>query len=241
MKRVLPFIMVAILVCLAASPVEAVALADRATLFGNTSFADSFSNFFNNPDIAYLFLALAILGVLVEVTAPGIFIPGTVGVISAIIAFYSLSMLPVNALGLAIFVLALPLLIFGAYKRAVFIPLTILGVAALIVGSIYLFSKGLSVHPALVATVVLIMSIVFIFVSNRVFSAQRLKVSTGREDLIGQTAQARTPLNPGGTVMVEGELWQAYIDHGVAEAGDKLTVSGVKGLKLTVTKQKGGR
>lgn len=241
MKKVLPFIMVALLVCLAFTPVRASGLADGGGSLGNLSFADGFSNFFDNPDIAYLFLALAILGVLVEVISPGIFIPGTVGVISALIAFYSLWMLPVNALGLAIFILALPFLIFGAYKRGVFIPFTIGGVVALIIGSVFLFNGGLSVHPALIATVVFIMSVIFVFVSNRVFSAQRLKVVTGREDLVGRKAEARTPLAPEGTVMVEGELWQAEIDNGVADAGDKLTVTDVNGLKLTVSKQKGGK
>ena len=232
MKRVLLFIPFICTLCLFSSPVLAAEPAFAA--------ADSFSNFFNDPNVAYLFLALAIMGILIEVITPGLYLPGTIGIIAALIAFYALGLLSVNPLGLILLILALPLFIFGAYLAAAFIPFTIVGIAALIVGSIYLFHAGLNVHPALIAAVVIIMSVVFILVSNRVVRAQRLRVATGREDLLCRGAVVRTPLEPSGTVLVEGELWQAELDRGKAQVGEEVTITAIQGLKLFVTRKKGG-
>jgi membrane-bound serine protease (ClpP class) len=204
------------------------------------SVAGDLRSFFNDPNVAYLFLALAILGILIEIITPGLYLPGTIGIIAAVIAFYALGLLSVNPLGLVLLILALPLFIFGAYLAAAFIPFTAVGIVALVTGSIYLFHAGFSIHPALIASVVIIMSVVFILVSNRVAKAQRLRVTTGREDLMCRTAVVRTPLEPAGTVLIEGEIWQAELDRGSARAGDEVTVNAIQGLKLYVTKKKGG-
>ncbi len=201
--------------------------------------AGDIRDFFSDPNIAYLFLALAILGILIELITPGLYLPGTIGILAAIVAFYALGLLSVNPLGLILLILALPLFVFGAYLAAAFIPFTLVGIAALIVGSIYLFQAGLNVHPALIAAVVVILSTVFILVSNRVVRAQRLRVATGREDLLCRVAVVKTALEPAGTVMVEGELWQAEIDRGRAEAGEEVIINAIEGLKLYVTKKKG--
>jgi membrane-bound serine protease (ClpP class) len=190
--------------------------------------------------VAYLFLTLAILGILIEIVTPGLYVPGTIGIIAALLAFYALGLLSVNPLGLILLTLALPLFILGAYLAAAFIPFTLVGVAALIIGSIYLFHTGLAVHPALIAAVVVIMSVFLVLVSNRVVRAQRLRVATGKEDLLCRTAVVRSPLEPAGTVLVEGELWRAELDRGKAQPGEEVTITAIKGLKLSVTKRKGG-
>ncbi len=231
MKRILTLALLMVAFCVLASPVQAAS---------SLAVSDGFRDFFNDPNIAYLFLALAILGILIELITPGLYLPGTVGVIAAILAFYALGLLSVNPLGLILFILALPLFVFGAYLAAAFIPFTVVGIAALSVGSIYLFHTGAAAHPALIAVVVIIMSIVFILVSNRVVRAQRLRVATGREDLIGRTAVARTALEPSGTVMIEGERWQAELEGGQAKAGEEVVVCAIQGLKLIVTKKQGG-
>jgi membrane-bound serine protease (ClpP class) len=214
--------------CLIAAPAHAAA---------PLAASEGLSSFFNDPNIAYLFLALAILGILIEIITPGMYFPGTVGVLAAILAFYALGLLPVNPWGLVLLLLALPLFVLGAYLSTVFIPFTVVGVAALLVGSIYLFHAGFEVHPGLIAAVVVIMSAVFILVSNRVVKSQRRRVATGREDLIGRAATVRSALTPSGMVLIEGELWQAELDHGHAKAGEEATVTAVNGLKLMVTKK----
>jgi membrane-bound serine protease (ClpP class) len=239
MKIVLRCALFACLFCLLLSPIRVAASADLDCLYQPAAAGD-LRDFFSDPNVAYLFLALAILGILIELITPGIFVPGTIGLISAVIAFYALGLLSVNPLGLILLLLALPLFVFGAYLAAAFIPFTLVGIAALIVGSIYLFQAGLGVHPALIAAVVVILSVVFILVSNRVVRAQRLRIVTGQEDLLCRTAVVRTPLDPTGTILVEGELWQAELDKGKAQVGEVVTITAIQGLKLFVTKNKGG-
>jgi membrane-bound serine protease (ClpP class) len=68
--------------------------------------------------------------------------------------------------------------------------------------------------------------------------AHRRKVSAGREDLIGKTAEVKTALNPKGTVLIEGELWTAVSEDGQAEPGDEVAITKVDRLTVWVTKSK---
>jgi membrane-bound serine protease (ClpP class) len=224
--------------CIFAVPASAAAL--PATPSGSALSGD-FIGFLTDPNMAYLLLAIAILGLAVEILTPGLLIPGTVGVIAAILAFFTFSQLPVSVVGITLFILALPLFILGAYVAGSFIPLSIAGVAALLAGSITLFPSGARPHPALIAAVAIIMSAVIILVANRVVKAQRLRVVTGREGLVYQTAVVRTSLTPEGTVLAEGEIWKALLDKGSAQPGDEVIITCIQGLKLLVTKKEGGK
>lgn len=71
--------------------------------------------------------------------------------------------------------------------------------------------------------------------------AHRRKVTAGREDLIGRTAEVRTVMNPKGVVFVEGENWTATSESGRMEPGEEVFITRVEGLKLWVSnKKKGG-
>ena len=67
--------------------------------------------------------------------------------------------------------------------------------------------------------------------------AHHLRVSAGREDLIGKTAEVKVSLQPKGMVFVEGEQWTAISDAGRVEPGEEVIVTKVNGLKLYVTKK----
>jgi membrane protein implicated in regulation of membrane protease activity len=67
--------------------------------------------------------------------------------------------------------------------------------------------------------------------------AHRHRVSAGREDLIGKTAEVKVVLKPKGVVFVEGERWTAELDKGQAKPGEEVLISRVEGLKLWVTKK----
>ena len=60
---------------------------------------------------------------------------------------------------------------------------------------------------------------------------------TGREGLVGQTAIAKTPLSPRGTVFLEGENWTAILEEGRVEPGEEVVVTGVNNLVLSVVKK----
>jgi len=68
--------------------------------------------------------------------------------------------------------------------------------------------------------------------------AHRRKVSAGREDLIGRTAEVKTALNPKGTVLIEGELWTAVSEDGKFEPGDEVAITKVDRLTVWVTRSK---
>jgi membrane-bound serine protease (ClpP class) len=67
--------------------------------------------------------------------------------------------------------------------------------------------------------------------------AHRRQVSAGREDLVGRIAEARTAIEPRGTVFVEGESWAAILDKGRVEPGEEVIITKVEGLRLRVTRK----
>jgi membrane-bound serine protease (ClpP class) len=93
------------------------------------------------------------------------------------------------------------------------------------------------VSPWLIGVIAAVMVALFLFVLRAVIRTQRRKQPTGREGLIGEVAEVRTPLEPEGMVMVHGELWHAIIEKGRAEPGEEVIVIKVEGLKLRVNKK----
>jgi membrane-bound ClpP family serine protease len=51
---------------------------------------------------------------------------------------------------------------------------------------------------------------------------------------MGATAEARTELNPGGTVFLKGELWDAVAEEGPIRAGETVQVVAMEGFRLRV-------
>ncbi|MFC2019106.1 nodulation protein NfeD [Chloroflexota bacterium] len=204
----------------------------------NMRLIEDFLYTISEPNIAYLLLSLAMLGILVEVSNPGLIFPGIVGGISLLFAFYSLGMLPVNYAGVLLIVLAFGLFIAEVFTAS-FGLFTAGGVASLALGSLILFKGGpvFSIDPWLIATVVIIFGGLFAFIVRAVVKTHRRQATTGREELIGQTALAKTALKPEGTVLLHGELWKATLETGRAKPGEEVTVIKVVGLKLQVIKK----
>ncbi len=67
--------------------------------------------------------------------------------------------------------------------------------------------------------------------------AHHYRISAGREELIGKTAEVRVALKPKGIVFVEGEQWTAISEAGRVEHGKEVIITKVDGLKLYVTKK----
>jgi membrane-bound serine protease (ClpP class) len=192
----------------------------------------------SDPNIAYILLSLAILGITVEIFNPGLIFPGTVGAIAGLLAFFSLGMLPVNYAGMLLMILAFALFVAEAFTTT-FGLLTAGGIASLVIGSLILFKGGplFKVNPALIATVAIFFTALLAFVVNRVIAAHRRQATTGREELPGETTLVKTALAPEGTVFHEGEIWTAVLDKGRAEPGEEVLITKVEGLKLYVTKK----
>ena len=192
-----------------------------------------------DPNIAYILLSVAMLGIMAEIFNPGLIFPGIVGGISLLLAFFSLGVLPVNYAGILLKVLAFGLFI-GEVLTTTFGLFTAGGVVSLVIGSMILF-KGAApvfqINPWLIATVTIVISGLFAFIVNRAISAHRKQAKTGREELPGKTVVVKEALDPEGTVFFKGERWAAILDEGRVEPGKEVIITKVDGLMLRVTKK----
>ncbi len=203
---------------------------------------ESFLFAISDPNIAYILLSLAILGITVEIFNPGLIFPGVVGAIAGLLAFYSLGVLPVNYAGILLMLLS-----FGLFVAEAFTPtfglLTAGGITSLVIGSLILFKGGplFRVDIWLIVLIAVIFAALLVFVINRVVSAHRRQAATGREELPGKTAVVRTALDPEGTVFYEGEIWTAILDEGHAAPEEEVVINRFDSLKLYVSRKvKGG-
>lgn len=194
----------------------------------------------SNPNIAYLLLSLASIGLIVEISNPGLIFPGVFGGICLLLAFYSLGVLNASWGGVALIMLA-----FGLFVADLFVTshgiITAGGVVSLVLGSLMLFSGGsaygLEVNRGLIAGVVIFITAFFVFVLGAIVRGQRRRPSVGKEEMVGQTARVLKPLAPKGTVLFQGEIWDAQMEDGSANTDEEVVVTGVDGLKLTVRRK----
>jgi membrane-bound serine protease (ClpP class) len=204
-------------------------------------FSERFLYIISDPNIAYVLLSLATLGLIVEISSPGLIFPGVVGGICLLLAFYSLGVLPVNYAGVLLVVLAFGLFIAEVFTAS-FGVLLVGGIVSLVLGSLILFKGGplFRVNPWLIAIVVVVVAGFIVFAVQRVVWAHRRQATTGREDLVGKGAIVKKALQPEGMVLFRGELWSAVSESGPVKAGEEVTISRVEGLKLYVTRKQGG-
>jgi membrane-bound serine protease (ClpP class) len=192
-----------------------------------------------DPNIAFVLLSLATLGLMVEISNPGLIFPGVVGGICLIMAFYSLGNLPVNIAGILLIVLA-----FGLFVAEVFTAsfglFTAGGIAALVLGSLILFKGGplFQVNPWLIGSISICIGGIFAFIVSRVFMVHRRQAYTGREELIGKTAVVKAALAPEGMVLFKGERWTAVSEEGPVAPGEEVIIQKVDSLKLYVSKKR---
>ncbi|MFC2003303.1 nodulation protein NfeD [Chloroflexota bacterium] len=212
----------------------------RATIKDvNMSTIEDFLYTIADPNIAYILLSLAMLGIFVEISNPGLIFPGVVGGICGILAFFSLGMLPVNYAGVLLIVLAFALFV-GEVLTTTFGLFTVGGVTSLVIGSLILFKGGTTlfqVDPWLIAIVTIFMGALFALVINRVIHAHRRQATTGREELIGKTAVVKVALEPEGTIFFKGERWTAVSETGPVKPGEEVIITGIDGLILRVIKK----
>jgi membrane-bound serine protease (ClpP class) len=201
---------------------------------------DSLQSALSDPNLAYVLLMLAVLGISVEILTPGLIFPSIIGIVSGLFAFLALSTLPVNPIGIILIFVSLGFFIVEALVRTKGL-ITIFGLISIVLGSIFLFKGGVAnrANFFLIAGATIVISTVLVFIANRVVAAQRRRVATGREEFKGSMAVVRTALNPEGTVFFQGELWKAVLDKGSAAPGDRIIITGLEGLKLFVTKKRG--
>jgi membrane-bound serine protease (ClpP class) len=193
-----------------------------------------------HPNIAYILLSLGTLGLTIELWSPGAVLPGVVGGLSLLLAFFALQVLPINFAGLLLMLFGLMLFALEI-KVTSYGLLTIGGIVSLIFGSLMLIDSPapeLQLSLALVISVVLGFTSIAAFLVRLALSSQRVAAVTGVEGLLGEGGVALEPLVPGipGRVRVHGEIWTALANEPIA-GGDRMIVTHINGLTLTVRKE----
>lgn len=189
-----------------------------------------------NPNIAFILLTLGINGILFELSSPGGFVAGIVGVICLLLAFYALGVLDVNYSGLLLIALAFILFIVEI-KAPTGGMLIVGGIVAFVLGALILFNSPFyAVSRSLVISVALVTAGFFAFIVAKAVASMRRQATTGSEGLVGKLAEVRTELSPRGTVFLRGELWQAEAEDGPILAGEEVRVKSVEAMRLRVTR-----
>lgn len=191
----------------------------------------------SDPNLAYIFFMLGLLGLYFEFSNPGAILPGVVGAISLILAFFAFQTLSVNYAGMLLILLSIVLFIIDV-KAATHGVLTVGGIVAMFIGSVMLFN---SPDPAMRASLQVIIPVVAVtaafFVIGVWLSIKTLRTKpfSGDKGLLGQEGDARTLVNKdGGRVFVAGTHWSAWSETEIPE-GTKIKVVEVKGMTLKVT------
>ncbi len=199
---------------------------------------EKFLQVISDPNIAYILLSLATIGLITEISNPGLIFPGVFGGISLILAFYSLDVLNAYWGGIALILLAIGLFV-AEFFTSSFGLLSAGGAASLVFGSLILFthSPGVEVNRGLIAGVTVALVAFVVFIVGAVVRGQKRRKATGAEGMIGKTAIAKTPLDPTGTVLAQGELWTAVAENDRIAPGEEVTITRVEELKLWVARR----
>ena len=205
---------------------------------GEMGFFQKVLNAISDPNISYILMMLGFFGLIFELFNPGAIFPGIAGVIFLVLAFYSMSSMPVNYAGLSLIIFGI-LLFLLEIKIVSHGLLTIGGIISLLLGSMFLFRQTstesvTAVSRSIIFTTTAVTTLFFMFVVGMGLKAQRLKPVTGNNALIGMKGSALTIIDPSGMVKVNGETWKAIALTGKVSEGQKIIVKEIKDLTLYV-------
>ena len=189
------------------------------------------------PDMFFLLLIVAALGIYTEFTHPGMIAPGVIGAVSAVLVLYAMHLLPVNIAGVLLIFVALGLFILEA-KYTSHGVLAVGGVVSMLLGALFLIRSPLTaggVSLGVAVAVTLPFAALTIFLMRLVLRSRRWKPATGKEELIGKTGIAVAAFRAGasGMIRINSELWSAISAQDIGE-GMPVRVLKVEGLKLHV-------
>jgi membrane-bound serine protease (ClpP class) len=194
-------------------------------IFAEMNWRQKILNVISQPNIAYMLLMLGMLGIFFEISQPGVILPGALGAIALLLAFFAFQTLPVNYVGVLFILLALVLFILEI-KVVSYGMLTIGGIVSMTLGSLMLIEQPepfLRISWLVIAGTVTVVSGLFMVILFCVVRTQRRRFFSGAEGMVGEQGEAITDIHQDGKVFVHGEYWQAYSATPVA-LGEKVEV-----------------
>jgi membrane-bound serine protease (ClpP class) len=196
---------------------------------------DRFLNIITDPNVAYVLMMLGTLGLIFELSNPGAILPGVVGGISLILAFFAFQSLPINFAGMLLILFAIVLFI-AEVKVVSHGVLAIGGIVAMALGSLMLYDEpeaGFRVSWLVIIPTVAVTAGIFLFALTAGVRALSKRPQLGAEALVGATGTAYGALAGEGQIKLQGEIWRAVTDRPIPD-GMPVRVVGVDGLTLRV-------
>ncbi len=214
--------------------------ANSAVTEVSQNFIEQFLQVLTNPNIVFLLLSVGVQAILIEISQPGGWIAGFIGIVCLALGTYGLGVLPVNWFGL-IFIITAFVLFILEIKAPTHGALTAAGLTSFVIGFLVLFNSPTTpsfwrVSVPLVIGTGIAIAIGFLTLLTFVIRAQLRPVEVGAVSLVGRTAEVRSDLSPAGMVQVAGELWSARLedDDDEVTSGDRVDIIGVDGIRLRV-------
>ena len=212
------------------------------------SLLESVLSFISNPNIAFLLVSLGGLGVIVELWNPGLWVPGTLGVLFLVLGWAGVGQLPFSWAGVAL--ISLSLLLFYLETTAPGIGyFGVAGTVSLILGGVFLV--GFFGNPSFTGTDPIVNrwllvivgvsagTLVLWFASELRKSKQILlyESPTSTVGMLGTAGVVSADLSPSGQILVNGEIWSGEHDGDSDKsisAGTDVEVVSVDGNHLKV-------
>lgn len=184
-----------------------------------------------DPNIAFLLLSIGTLAIIYEAANPGLGFSGIAGVIMLVLAFFALSILPVQAAGIAMFLLAIALLVAELFVPGVGV-LAGGGTLALILSGLFLFEGSVNVSPVVVWPSAAVLGVASVVAGRSALLARRQPATMGPETLVGRTVRV---MSTGGRqiAFLDGTWWDIKSITAL-EDGSEAKVIGTEGVRLLV-------
>ena len=193
-----------------------------------------------HPQVSVLLFSLGSLGLTIELWNPGAIVPGVVGAVCLLLAFFAFQVLPINYVGLLLIALGL-LLLMAEMMTPTYGFLAVGGIASMVLGSVMLVDSPapeLQLGWGFIISTVAAVAVITTILAKIGISAHLAPPVTGRAgmiDAVGQTLSAISP-STSGRVSTHGEIWTATSDEEIAQ-GETVRIVGVDGLRLTVRRE----
>jgi len=192
-----------------------------------------------DPNLALILAMAGIICLYIEMTHPGLVLPGVVGAISLVLALFAFNLLPVNWTGALLILVAITLFVLEATITSHGV-LALGGCVAMIFGALMLVEgpiPQLRIQLATTLAVTIPVALITVFLVRLVVLSHRRKSVTGEQGMIGEVGVAVSDVQPEGKVLVHGEYWNASSADPIA-AGSRVRVINVHGLKVQVEADK---
>ena len=191
-----------------------------------------------HPQVAVLLFSLGSLGLTIELWNPGAIVPGVVGGLCLLLAFFAFQILPINYVGLLLIVFGLLLLILEMFTPT-FGLLATGGIVSMVMGAVMLVDSSapeLQLGWPFILSSMLMLGLIVAGLARLGIRAQRTTPVTGIAGMIDQVGQVRTAIQSDktGSVLTRGEIWVAKSDGDDISEGVRVRVVDVKGMTLTV-------